>query len=261
VSAAVAASQSPPALFSLAGHPLRWRVLSALARSDLRVRELCGSLGLPQSLVSYHLHRLRAAGIVSARRSAADGRDAYYRLDLDRYGQLLSEAGPALHPGLRLSAPDGTAPRPRRRARPLRVLFMCTGNSSRSQIAEALLHELSNGTVQTASAGSMPKPLHANAVRVMGERGIDISDRQPKHLRTFSRRRFDYVISLCDRVREVCPEFPGDPQTFHWSIADPAAEPGSDAQTYSAFERCAAELDTRVRFFLELIAETAPERR
>jgi protein-tyrosine-phosphatase len=210
-----------------------------------------GCLGQPQSLVSYHLRQLRAAELVSVRRSSFDGRDCYYSLDLTRCRQLFAEAGAALHPALR---PDpGAGAESRRRSRPPRVLFLCTGNSARSQIAEGLLQELSGGAVEASSAGSRPKSLHPNAVRVMRARGIDISERRPKHLGAFGRRRFDYVISLCDRVREVCPTFPGDPQTIHWSIPDPAAAPGSDADTYPAFERTAAELETRIRFLLHQI--------
>jgi protein-tyrosine-phosphatase len=77
---------------------------------------------------------------------------------------------------------------------------------------------------------------------------------QSKHLNTFARQRFDCVVTLCDRVREVCPEFPGEPQTMHWSIADPAAEPGSDDETYAAFERTAAELATRISFLLHRLS-------
>jgi protein-tyrosine-phosphatase/DNA-binding transcriptional ArsR family regulator len=245
----------PPVLFRLAGHPLRWRLLSELARSDCRVRELSGALGEPQSLVSYHLRQLRAAEIVSTRRSSHDGRDAYYSLNLGRCGELLTQSGAALHPGLRFSSATVESAPGRRRTgtRTPRVLFLCTGNSARSQIAEALLRQLSGKRLEAFSAGSSPKPLHPNAVRVLRERRLDISDQRPKHLRAFSRRRFDYVISLCDRVREVCPEFLGAPQTIHWSIPDPAIEPGSDAETYPAFAQTAAELETRIRFLLHRI--------
>jgi ArsR family transcriptional regulator, arsenate/arsenite/antimonite-responsive transcriptional repressor / arsenate reductase (thioredoxin) len=243
----------PPVLFELGGHRLRWRLLGELARSDRRVRELSESLAEPQSLVSYHLRRLRAAEIVSTRRSSQDGRDAYYSLKLDRCGELLSQSGAVLHPGLRLASPIVETDHTQRRLRTARVLFLCTGNSARSQIAEALLRQLSENKVDAFSAGSNPKPLHANAVRVMRERGIDISSRQPRHLRVFRRRRFDYVISLCDRLREVCPEFPGAPEPIHWSIPDPAAEPGSDTETYPAFARTVAELETRIRFLLHRI--------
>jgi protein-tyrosine-phosphatase len=243
---------SPPPFLRLAGHPLRWRLLSELARSDRRVSELCELAGRRQSLVSYHLRRLRDGGFVSTRRSAADGRDTYYVLDLAGCGEMLVSAGVALHPGL---APIRRARRERRS--PLaHVLFLCTGNSARSQIAEALCERLSDGAVSAASGGSAPKPLHPNAVRVMRERGIDLAGRRSKHLSEFSGRRFDCVISLCDRVREVCPEFPGRPELIHWSIPDPAREPGSDEHTLPAFERTAAELSTRIGFLIEAIEPT-----
>jgi ArsR family transcriptional regulator, arsenate/arsenite/antimonite-responsive transcriptional repressor / arsenate reductase (thioredoxin) len=247
---------SPPRFLRLAGHPLRWQLMSELARSDRRVGELCELADRRQSLVSYHLRRLRDGGLVSMRRSAADGRDTYYALDLTRCGELLSSAGVALHPGL------ASTPRPRRerRSATARVLFLCTGNSARSQIAEALCERLSGGAISAASAGSHPKPLHPNAVRVMRERGIDLSGRRSKHLSEFRRRRFDYVISLCDRVREVCPEFPGGPELIHWSIPDPAREPGSDEETLPAFEHTAAELATRIDYLIEAIDPTAPTR-
>jgi protein-tyrosine-phosphatase/DNA-binding transcriptional ArsR family regulator len=246
---------SPPRFLRLAGHPLRWRLLSELARSDRRVGELCELAGRPQSLVSYHLRQLRDGGLVSLRRSAADGRDTYYVLDLARCRELLLRAGVSLHPGL------VPAPRMRRERRPAHasVLFLCTGNSARSQIAEALCEQLSRGAVSAASAGSHPKPVHPHAVRVMRERGVDLAGRRSKHLSEFSGRRFDYVISLCDRVREICPEFPGGPELIHWSIPDPAREPGSDEGALPAFERCAAELSARIDFLIEAIEPTTTQ--
>ena len=246
---------SPPRFLRLAGHPLRWRLLSELARSDRRVGELCALADRRQSLVSYHLRQLRDGGLVSMRRSAADGRDSYYVLDLSRCGELLSSAGVALHPGLAPTRRPRAACQPG--STPARVLFLCTGNSTRSQMAEALCEQLSNGAVSATSAGSHPKPLHPNAVRVMRARGIDIAHCRSKHLGEFAGERFDYVISLCDRVREVCPEFPGGPEVIHWSIPDPAREPGSDEETLPAFERTANELGTRIGFLIEAIKQTS----
>jgi ArsR family transcriptional regulator, arsenate/arsenite/antimonite-responsive transcriptional repressor / arsenate reductase (thioredoxin) len=234
------AATSPPLFLQLAAHPLRWRLLGELARSDRRVRELCALVGHPQALVSYHLARLRSGRLVTMRRSSADGRDVYYSLDLTRCGELLTATGAALHPALR---PAGGARAP---AAPPRVLFLCTGNSARSQMAEALARQWG---AQAFSAGSDPKPLHSEAVRVLRGHGIDLGGRRSKHLSEFERERFDAVVTLCDRVREVCPEFPGHPEVIHWSIPDPSRADGPDA-----FERTAADLATRVRHLLELIA-------
>ncbi len=248
-------SSSPPRFLRLAGHPLRWRLLSELARSDLRVGELCELAHQRQSLVSYHLRQLRDGGLVSARRSLADGRDSYYVLELARCGELLVGAGALLHPGLATTVgPYGGGGSAR-----ARVLFLCTGNSARSQMAEALAERVSAGGLRALSAGSDPKPLHPNAVHVMRERGIDLAGRRSKHLSEFTDRRFDYVISLCDRVREVCPEFPGTPEAIHWSLRDPAREPGTEEEKLAAFERTAAELETRIGFLLQAIEHTTQE--
>ena len=255
IATARADTPSPPRFLRLAGDPLRWRLLSELARSDRRVGELCELAAQGQSLVSYHLRQLRDGGLISARRSLADGRDTYYVLDLALCGELLVSAGAALHPGLAAVAGAQFGEREHRVAR-ARVLFLCTGNSARSQMAEALAEQLSEGAVRASSAGSRPKPLHPNAVRVMRERGIDLAGRRSKHLGEFTGERFDYVISLCDRVREVCPEFPGAPQAIHWSLRDPAAEPGTDDETLPAFERTAAELESRIGFLLAAINQS-----
>jgi protein-tyrosine-phosphatase/DNA-binding transcriptional ArsR family regulator len=252
---------SPPRFLQLAGHPLRWRLLRELAQSDRRVAELCEIAARRQSLVSYHLRRLREAGLVAAHRSAADGRDTYYVLDLVRCRELLAGAGVALHPGLApaFGARAGAELRRTPARAPARVLFLCTGNSARSQIAEALIEQMSGGMVQAVSAGSHPKPLHPNAVRVMRARGIDLGERRSKHLREFADRQFDYVVSLCDRVREVCPEFPGRPEVIHWSVPDPARGAGTDEETLPAFERTADELSTRIDFFIQALRRADAE--
>jgi protein-tyrosine-phosphatase/DNA-binding transcriptional ArsR family regulator len=247
---------APPEFLRLAGHPVRWLLLGELARSDRQVRELRTLLSQPQSLVSYHLARLRAGGLVAMRRSSADRRDVYCSIDLARCGELLTAAGSALHPGLRLIPPPVGKPRA-----PARVLFLCTGNSARSQMAQAILEQMAGGAVRAASAGSHPRPLHPNAVRVMSEDGVDISGRPSTHLDVFAGRRFDYVISLCDRLREICPEFPGVAEVIHWSIPDPGAAGGSDADTYPAFRAVAGDLRTRIAFLLARISATADQQR
>jgi len=239
---------APPPFVRLAGHPLRWQLLGELGRTDLRVRELVRLTDQPQNLVSYHLGRLRAARLVGVRRSTFDARDAYYHLDLVSCADALAAAGLALHPGLRMAPGPAAAP-----ARRYRVLFLCTGNSARSPVAEALLRQLA-GQIEVASAGSHPKALHPNTVRVLGEYGIELAGRSPQHLGAFEGERFDYVITLCDRVREVCPEFPGTAGKVHWSIPDPAAPGGTDQDTYLAFKRMAAELEKRIGFLLAALS-------
>jgi protein-tyrosine-phosphatase len=247
---------APQEFLQLAGHPLRWQLLRELARGDRTVHELTVRVGEAQNLVSYHLRKLRDAGLVTTRRSSADGRDAYYAADLTRIDAMLAATAGALHPGLRGDPPPpaGTDGRG-----PVRVLFLCTGNSARSQMAEALLDARSGGAVEARSAGSQPKPLHPNALReIREEHGIDLSGHESKHFGVFADEHFDWVITLCDRVREVCPEFPGDPEAVHWSIADPAAGQPDDDASYPAFRATAAELETRIEFLLAVLTDRAP---
>jgi len=247
-----------PEFVRLAGHPLRWRLLQELVQSDRAVRELTARLDEPQSLVSYHLRLLRDGGLVRSRRSSADGRDAYYAVDLTECRERLQATGAALHPALWLvptAAPDrlpGLEPR---------VLFLCTGNSARSQMAEALLDHVSGGSVSAASAGSHPKQLHPNAVKVMRKRGIDISTNRTKHLDEFVDQRFDTVITLCDKVREICPEFPSHPDLVHWSMADPALSGPNNRASLPAFDRTAAEIETRVAYLFSALCAQRTTRR
>jgi protein-tyrosine-phosphatase/DNA-binding transcriptional ArsR family regulator len=255
------ASSTLPVFVGLAGNPLRWRILAELAVSDRRVRELTAAIGEPQSLVSYHLGRLRDGGVVGVRRSSADGRDCYYSIDLARCGEMITAAGAALHPGLRLATVDGGSGGPGVAARRVpRVLFLCTGNSARSQMAEAFLAEKAGPRVRAFSAGSNPKQLHPNAVRVMRARGIDISTQRSKHLDQYVRLHFDHVITLCDRVREVCPELPGHPRVAHWSMPDPSSAGVTNRQTLPAFKQAADVIESRVRFLVPVIAQPRPRR-
>ena len=251
--ARIADQEDPPRFVQLVANPQRWRLLRELIQSDRAVWELTERLDTPQNLVSYHLRQLRDGGLVQARRSAADGRDTYYAIDHASCEQQLWAAAGALHPAL---VPSGAPPTPSQaRTGPRRVLFLCTGNSARSQIAEALLEHMSAGSIETASAGSHPKPLHPNAVRVMLTRGIDITGNRSKHLDEFVSQRFDLVVTLCDRVREVCPEFDSHPTLVHWSMPDPAQAGPTGRASYPAFERTAAELDTRIRFLVPLLRQ------
>ncbi len=236
-------------------------MLGELVRSDRAVKELVVLLDEPQNLVSYHLRLLREGGLVTARQSSADRRDSYYSIDLAACRDALQETGSSLHPSLGLWTDMPPAPRDGRRTRRPRVLFVCTGNSARSQMAEALLVRMSNGTIDADSAGSNPKALHPNAVRAMRKRHVDISANRSKHLDAFVAERFDTVITLCDRVREVLPEFRSGPERVHWSMPDPSIDGSTDRETYPAFERAADELETRIGFRLHIIANHSTNRR
>ncbi len=249
---------APPAFIRLAAHQLRWRLLTELADSDYRVRELATRVDQPQNLVSYHLRLLRDGGLVTATRSSFDGRDSYYHLDLDRCADALTDTGAALHPTLRRDAAPPIPPGEQRRSLRIAVLFVCTGNSARSPIAEALLRHHTAGRVAVTSAGSRPRRrLHANTVRVLREAfGIDIVGQRPQHLDTLAGRGFNHVITLCDRAREVCPEFPHQPRRVHWSIPDPATADATDQASYPAFRRTAADIDARIRHLLPALTAT-----
>src|SRR6476659_8836842 len=110
----------------------------------------------------------------------------------------------------------------------LRVLFLCTGNSARSQMAEGLLRKLSRGRVDVFSAGVRPESaVHPLAIEILqGSFDVDTTDLHPKPLRRFRGETFDYVITVCDRTAETCPTFPGDPERIHWGFEDPAAVEG-----------------------------------
>lgn len=249
VGVVIAAASEVPPFVRLANHPLRWRLLTELAASDQRVRELVECLGEPQNLVSYHLRLLREGGLVTARRSSHDGRDTYYHLDLNRCADGLASAGTALHPGLRMAAlpsdpPTAAAPR---------VLFVCTGNSARSPIAEALLRHHTGGRIAVASAGISPKThIHPHTARVLRERfDIDLHDEAPRAIDDVAgpgaSAAFDRVVTVCDKAREHLPERDGWRRT-HWSVPDPADTPGR--ARYASFVSTATDLDARVRHLI-----------
>ena len=166
--AAVGEVDGPPVFVRLASHPLRWRLLRELVQSDRAVKELMTLIDEPQSLVSYHLRLLRDGGLVTARRSSADRPRQLLRHRPRRLSRGAAGA-PAARCTQRSDSCQRRLPvnRPGRSRRRPRVLFLCTGNSARSQIAEALLERMSGGAVEAASAGSHPKSLHPNAVRVL----------------------------------------------------------------------------------------------
>jgi ArsR family transcriptional regulator, arsenate/arsenite/antimonite-responsive transcriptional repressor / arsenate reductase (thioredoxin) len=258
------AHSQPPPFLKLLAHDLRWRVLRHLAFSDHRVQELMQMLGEPQNLVSYHLRKLREGELVYERRSSHDGRDVYYSIDLRKLRTLYSAAGEALHPALgggveedsqlKPAADTGAGDLP-----PTRILFLCTHNSARSQMAEAITRHHGASMVEVFSAGTEPSGIHPYALRVLSEMNVDVSGARSKHLDEYGDDSFDYVITVCDKVRETCPLFPGDPEQIHWSFADPAAVEGEGQ--YGAFVKTAQELTTRIRFLILVIQNERQNRR
>jgi protein-tyrosine-phosphatase/DNA-binding transcriptional ArsR family regulator len=244
-------THTPPQFLGLLAHDVRWQLLSLLAKSDYRVHELVEQTGRPMNLVSYHLGKLRGSDLVHERRSSADGRDVYYSLDLEHMRGLLQEAGMQLHPSLCAQADGSFSPIPASEA-PVRVLFLCTRNSARSQIAEGLLRHMGGDGVEAFSAGDEPASVHPYAVRAMAELGIDISRQRAKHKDIFDGHAFHYVVTVCDYARENCPTYANQPSHIHWSIPDPVTAAGAD--DYASFSEAAQTLQERIGHLITRIA-------
>jgi arsenate reductase len=131
-----------------------------------------------------------------------------------------------------------------------KVLFLCTGNSCRSQMAEGLLRHLAGDRYEVASAGTQPGGLNPEAVEAMREIGVDISGHRSKSVEEFPDQEFDYVITVCDRARASCPVFPASVSNLHWSLDDPAAASGSPEQRKAVFRRVRDEIASRLRDFV-----------
>ena len=131
-----------------------------------------------------------------------------------------------------------------------RVLLICTKNSARSQMAEALVHHDLAGRVEAFSAGTDPSSVHPLAVVVMKEVGIDIAHHRSKSMDEFADKKFDYVITLCDQANESCPVFFGGTQRLHMGFDNPAAVPGSEAEKLSAFRKVRDQIREKVVGFL-----------
>jgi ArsR family transcriptional regulator, arsenate/arsenite/antimonite-responsive transcriptional repressor / arsenate reductase (thioredoxin) len=263
----MAVAPSPPVLGVLA-HDLRWTIVSLLVPGDLRTSEIVTRTGQAPSLVSYHLARLRDAGVVSVRRSTADGRDSYHALDLDAIGGAVTGMASQIHPGLLAAAASRAAEVGAAEHRaaedwasedraaeptgpPARVLFICSGNSARSPMAEGWLNHLGGGQVTARSAGISPGSLHPLAVAAMAEQGVDISGHRPTHVSELAADGFTRVITLCDKARENCGEL--RTASVHWSIPNPAQAHPPDLD---AFRLTTRELRTRIRYLLPVLART-----
>jgi protein-tyrosine-phosphatase/DNA-binding transcriptional ArsR family regulator len=264
--------------FRVLADDTRLAIVRMLALSDLRAGEIGGALQMPSNAVAYHLKQLQRLALLQDRRSSADARDIYYHLDLPRLQSLFAATGDALYPGMggeselvatgseiasdaQARPPDamGAASLRLRPLPPLRVLFLCTHNSARSQLAEGILRSAGGDQVEAFSAGSDPTAVDPDALIVLRELGVDPAPLHAKTLALFTGQSFDYLITVCDRVRDVCPVFPGDPNQVHWSFADPAVIADPDRRL-QAFRQVARDLQIRMRYLLLLPHPTTGQR-
>jgi arsenate reductase len=183
--------------------------------------------------------------LISGQRAAIERQ----RADLDRVDSELTDLEMTIQAAGRARRTNEDVGTP---AEPVRVLFVCTGNSARSQIAEALLEDFGGSDFAVFSAGTEPRPLSPQTVTVLGEAGIDWSHAVSKSVTQFVGQPFDYVITVCDRARQTCPHFPGEHNSLHWGLDDPAAVEGMEAEKLEAFRRTRAEMAVRLRPFVEL---------
>lgn len=135
---------------------------------------------------------------------------------------------------------------------PIRVIFVCTGNSARSQMAEALLRREGGDAFEVVSAGVDPEGIHPLTVRTLDAVGLDIRDARSKSVHEFVGQPFDYVITVCDRARQSCPYFPGGRETLYWGFDDPAEVAGAEAERLVVFERVLGEIARRIRTFVPI---------
>lgn len=135
---------------------------------------------------------------------------------------------------------------------PIRVLFVCTGNSARSIMAEALLRRHGGDDFEVASAGTDPRGVNPLTVRVLDEAGIESGSLSSKSVQDFVGREFDYVITVCDQARQACPVFPGSRNGLHWGYEDPADATGSDEERMRTFRDVFRQLGQRITQFVEI---------
>ncbi|MFP5341355.1 MAG: arsenate reductase ArsC [Candidatus Limnocylindria bacterium] len=137
---------------------------------------------------------------------------------------------------------------------PIRVLFVCTGNSARSLMAEALLRHHGGERFEVFSAGTEPKGVNPRTLRILAEAGIDASFARSKSVTEFLGQSFDYVVTVCDQARQSCPVFPGVHESLHWGYEDPAAATGTDEEQMAVFRKVFIQMAERVKQFAVVTA-------
>ena len=174
------------------------------------------------------------------------------RADLDRLEGELIDLESTIAAAGRATRKERPMP-----ADPIRVLFVCTHNSARSQIAEALLKRYGGDDFEVYSAGTEVTRVNPFALQVLEEAGIDWSGGRSKSITEFLDQHFDYVITVCDRARATCPVFPGSSNSLHWGLDDPSEVEGTDEEKLAAFRRTETEVSARLRPFIEVALRAA----
>lgn len=266
-----APSSDPAAIDALAAlaHPTRlaaFRHLVAAGPKGLPAGEVARLLNVPHNTLSGHLAELLLAGLVNSRR---EGRSVIYSASLDGLAWLVGflvadccggrpDACGSEHPLLsRIAALTQSGITAMPTSGPYNVLILCTGNSARSIMAEAILNKLGAGRFKAYSAGSQPKgEVHPEARALLTQLGYDVSWARSKSWEEFAKPgapKMDFVFTVCDDAAgEACPVWPGQPMTAHWGIADPAAVTGTQAEVRTAFAEAYRHLYNRISVFLSL---------
>ncbi len=135
---------------------------------------------------------------------------------------------------------------------PIRILFVCTGNSARSLMAEALVRQKGGASFEVHSAGTDPRGVNPLTLRILAETGIDASFARSKSVAEYLGQRFDYVVTVCDEARQVCPVFPGVHRSLHWRYEDPAEAQGTEEERLAVFRRVLIQLGERINQFVPL---------
>lgn len=243
-----------PAIFKAMADPNRLRILDLLMQGESCNYELTEWLNITPSLLSHHLRTLREAGLVVSRRDAIDGRWVYYAVDRETvvfWRQWFSEMfdlariqprSSGCGPENQLSEvePDGAQHR---------VLFLCTGNSARSQMAEAIVNTRLAGRWQAVSAGTHPADrVHPLAVAALDELGIDWHDQQTKTTDNFQGEPFDLVVTLCNNARREVPDWVES--SVHVGFTDPVQARGSEAEIWQVFRQVRNDIAAQIPTFL-----------
>ena len=246
------------------GHPQRMAVFRLLMRrypDAVPAGELGKALGLKPSTLSVYLSALAAAGLVGNTRH---GTSLHYKIEMQASREIMDylfldccRSRPQLCPTLYSGQNQGTPPMPSRK---LNVIFICTGNSARSILAESILRHEAGERFNAYSAGTRPagEP-NPFALALLKEKSHDISGLRSKNLDEFQKDgapKMDFIFTVCDSAaNEECPLWSGQPVSGHWGIPDPAAVAGSDADKRRAFEAAYARMQVRIRAFLALDPE------